>query len=77
MMFATNISEFVKFNVNPLLSVMKVLKTTPSDSLQLTVQNETRAMRKNVDTDRCSTTVTRRREKKRPETTSNGISRIK
>jgi hypothetical protein len=77
MMFATNISEFVMFNANPLLSVMRVLKTILSDSPQLTVQNETRAMRKNIDTDCCNSTATRRREYKRPETISNGISRIK
>jgi hypothetical protein len=76
-MIAIDISELVRFNANPVLSVMIVLKTIPSDSPQLTIQNETRAMRKYIDTVRCRFTATSSRENKRPEAISNGISRIR
>jgi len=70
-------SELVIVNAKPVLSMKKVLKMIPSDSPQLTMQNETRAMRKYIATVRCRFTATRRRENKRPEAISNGISRIK
>jgi len=76
-MIAIDINELVMFNANPVLSMMSVLKTIPSDSPQLTMQNETRTMRKYIDTVRCMFTATRRRENKRPEAISNGISRIR
>lgn len=76
-MMATEINELVMFSANPVLSMMSVLKTIPRDSPQLTVQNETRAMRKYIDTVRCKFTAKINRENKRPETISNGISRIR
>jgi len=76
-MIAMDINELVAFSANPVLSMMSVLKTIPSDSPQLTTQNEIRAMRKYIDTVRCKFTAKRRRENKRPETISNGTSRIR
>ena len=65
------------FNANPVLSMIRVLKMIPRDSPQLTMQNETRVIRKYIDTVRCRFTATMRRENKRPEAISNGISRIR
>ena len=76
-MTAIDTNELVMFNANPVLSMINVLKMIPSDSPQLTTQNEIRAMRKYIDTVRCRFTATRRRENKRPEAISNGISRIR
>lgn len=76
-MIVIEINELVMFNANPVLSRMRVLKTIPSDSPQLTMQNETRAMTKYIDTVRCRSTATSRRENKRPEAISNGTSRIR
>lgn len=76
-MIVIDINELVMFNANPVLSMMSVLNTIPSDSPQLTIQNETRAVRKYIDTVRCMFTAIRRRENKRPEAISNGISRIR
>ena len=76
-MIVIEISELVMFNANPVLSRMRVLKTIPSDSPQLTMQNETRAITKYIDTVRCRFTATRRSENKRPEAISKGTSRIK
>ena len=70
-------SELVIVNAELVLSMKKVLKMIPSDSPQLTMQNETRAMRKYIATVHCRFTAKRRRENKRPEAISNGISRIK
>ena len=71
------INELARFNANPLLSVTSVLKTIPNDSPQLTMQKETRAMRQYIDPDPSKPTARRRRENKKPETISKGISRIK
>ena len=71
------INELVMFNANPVLSKMRVLKMIPSDSPQLTMQNETRTITKYIDTVRCRFTATSRRENKRPEAISNGTSRIR
>ena len=57
--------------------MISVLKTIPSDSPQLTMQNETRAVRKYIDTVRCRFTAKSSKENKRPEIISNGISRIR
>ena len=77
-MFAIVINELARFNANPLLSAMNVLNTIPSDSPQLTMQNETRVMRQYIDPDPASRpTARKRRENKRPEMISKGISRIK
>ena len=76
-MFAIDINELVMFSANPVLSLMRVLKIIPSDSPQETMQNEARAVRKYIDTVRCKFTATSRRENKRPEAISKGISRIK
>lgn len=76
-MTAIDINELVMFNANPVPSVMSVLKTIPSDSPQLTMQNETRAVRKYIDTVRCMFTATKRRENRKPEAISKGISRIR
>lgn len=76
-MFAIDINELVTFNANPVLSLMRVLKIIPSDSPQLTTQNEVRAIRKYIDTVRCRFTATSNRENKRPEAISKGISRIR
>lgn len=65
------------FSANPVLSAMRVLKTIPSDSPQLTMQNETSVIRKYIDTVRCRFTAIRRRENNNPEAISNGISRIR
>ena len=74
---AIDINELVMFNANPVLSVMSVLKTIPSDSPQLTMLNETSAITKYIDTDRCRFTATMRRENRKPEAISNGISRMR
>ena len=74
---AIDINELVMFNANPVLSMMSVLKTIPSDSPQLTMLNETNAITKCIVTDRCRFTATRRRENKKPEVISNGISRMR
>ena len=65
------------FNANPVLSMMSVLKMIPIDSPQLTMLNETKAMIKYIVTDRCRSTATMRRENRKPEAISNGISRIR
>ena len=70
-------NELVIFKAKPVLWMKKVLKIIPSDSPQLTMQKETRAMRKYIATVRCRFTAKSRRENKRPETISNGISRIR
>jgi hypothetical protein len=77
MTIVIEINVLVMFNANPVLSTMSVLKTIPSDSPQLTMQNETSAVTKYIDTVRCKFTARRRRENKRPEAISNGISRIR
>jgi len=76
-MIVIEINELVMVNANPVLSRMSVLKTMPSDSPQLTMQNETRAITKYIDTVRCRFTATIRRENKRPEAISKGTSRIR
>ena len=76
-MIVIEMTELVMCNANPVLSRMSVLKMIPSDSPQLTMQNETRAIRKYIDTVRCRFTATSRRENKRPEIISNGTSRIR
>jgi hypothetical protein len=73
---AIDINELVRFNANPVLSRMSVLKMIPSASPQLTMQNETSVMTKSIDTDRSRFTAIMRRENKRLEMISNGISRI-
>ena len=65
------------FNANPVLSRMSVLKTIPSDSPQLTKHSTARTTTKYIDTVRCRFTAKTRRENKRPEMISNGISRIR
>lgn len=72
-----DINELVMFSANPVLSMMSVLKIIPSDSPQLTMQNETKAVRKYIDTVRCRFTAKINNENKRPEMISNGISRIR
>ena len=76
-MIAIDINELVMFNAKPVLSMMRVLKTIPRDSPQLTIQNETRVVRKYIDAVRCRFTATMRRENRKPEAISNGISRIR
>ena len=76
-MIAIDINELVMFNAKPVLSMIRVLKTIPRDSPQLTMQNEIRVMRKYIDTVRCRFTATMRRENRKPEAISNGISRIR
>ena len=76
-MIAIDINELVMFNANPVLSAIRVLKMIPSDSPQLTMQKETRAARKYIDAVRCRFVAKSSRENKRPETISNGISRIR
>ena len=76
-MIVIEMTELVMCNANPVLSRMSVLKMIPSDSPQLTMQNETRAITKYIDTVRCRFTATSRRENKRPEIISNGTSRIR
>ena len=76
-MTAIDINELVMFNANPVLSLMRVLKIIPSDSPQQTMQNEARAVRKYIDTVRCRFTATSKRENRRPEAISKGISRIR
>ena len=76
-MIAIDINELVMFNAKPVLSMMRVLKTIPRDSPQLAMQNETRVVRKYIDTVRCRFTATMRRENRKPEAISNGISRIR
>ena len=71
------INELVMFNANPVPSRMRVLKMIPRDSPQLTMQNETSAITKYIDTVRRRFTATSRRENKRPEAISNGTSRIR
>jgi hypothetical protein len=41
-------NKLVRFNAKPVLSTKKVMKIIPSDSSQLTMQNEIRAMRKYI-----------------------------
>jgi hypothetical protein len=77
MMVIIDNSELVIFNAKPVLSMKKVLKMIPSDSPQLTMQKQTRAMRKYIATVRCRFTATTRRENRRPEAISNGTSRIR
>ena len=76
-MFTIVINELARFSANPLLSVTSVLKTIPNDSPQLTMQNETRAIRQYIDPVPSRSTAKMRRENKRPEKISKGISRIK
>ena len=56
---------------------MRVLKIIPNDSPQLTAQNEVRTIRKYIDTVRCRFTAISKRENRRPEAISKGISRIR
>ena len=76
-MIAIDTNELVMVNANPVPSMISVLKTIPSDSPQLTMQNETRTVRKYIDTVRCRFVVKSSRENKRPEMISNGISRMR
>ena len=76
-MIAIDINVLVMFNANPVLSMMSVLKMIPSDSPQLTMLNEANAITKYIVTDRCRFTAIRRRENKKPEAISNGISRMR
>ena len=77
MVIVINSNELVRFNANPVLSTMSVLTMIPSDSPQLARLNETRAITKYIATVCWRFTATRRRENKRPEAISNGISSIK
>ena len=72
-----DINELVICNTDPELSKMRVLKMIPSDSPQLTRQNETRTITKYMVTVRCRFTATSTRENKMPVTISNGTSRIR
>jgi len=65
------------FNANPVLSRMRVLKTIPNDSPQLTRQKETRTIIQCINTVRCRFTATSRSDNKIPEAISNGTSRIR
>ena len=49
---AINVSNVPKLNANPTFPTIRVLRTIPSDSPQLTAQKETRAVRKYMDPDR-------------------------
>ena len=77
MVIPIDIKVLVMFNANPVPSMMRVLKMIPSDSPQLTMLNETKVIRKNIDTVRCRSAAMRRRENKKPEAISNGTSRIR
>jgi len=71
------INELVICSTDPGLLGMMVLKMIPSDSPQLTRQNETKTMTKCIDIVGWSFTATRRRENKMPVAISNGISRMR